>query len=58
MLSRHGRVYAAATAAERHGRLSLRLQPLRRLRPGRYTLTLILGSAAHETIRTESLTLR
>jgi hypothetical protein len=57
MLSRHGKVYAAGTARVGHGRLSLRLQPLRKLRAGHYTLTLILGSGRHETVRTESFTL-
>jgi hypothetical protein len=57
MLSRHGKVYAAGTARVGHGRLSLRLQPLRKLRAGHYTLTLIAGSGRHETVRTESFTL-
>jgi hypothetical protein len=58
-LSRHGAVYAAGAARiARGGRMSLRLLPLRRLRPGRYTLTLIGGRGRHETIRRESFTLR
>jgi DNA-binding beta-propeller fold protein YncE len=57
MLSRHGKVYAAGTARVGHGRLSLRLAPLRKLRAGHYTLTLIAGSGRHETVRTESFTL-
>jgi hypothetical protein len=56
-LSRHGAVFAAGMARVAHGRLSLRLTPLRRLRPGHYTLTLIGGTGRHETIRTESFTL-
>ena len=34
-LSRHGVVYAAGTARVEHGRMSLRLRPLRKLGPGR-----------------------
>ena len=56
-LSRHGRVYAAGTARTAHGRMSLRLLSVRRLRPGKYTLTLISGSGRHETIRSEAFTL-
>ena len=51
-VSRAGAVYAAGTARRgTGGRLRLRLLAIRRLRPGRYTLTLIQGSARHETIR-------
>ncbi len=58
-LSRAGHVYATGMAlATGHGRLSLRLQPVRALRAGRYTLTLIAGGGKHETIRTEAFTLR
>ncbi len=58
-LSRHGHVYAAGTArAGTHGRMSLRLTPLRKLRPGNYTLTLIGGAGRYETIRREVFTLR
>lgn len=57
-LSRHGAVYAAGTARSEHGRMSLRLLALRRLRPGHYTLTLISGAGSHEAIRSESFTLR
>jgi Divergent InlB B-repeat domain len=57
-LSRHGDVYAVGTAyGGPHGRLRMRLESLRRLRPGRYTLTLITGSGAHERIRTERFSL-
>jgi hypothetical protein len=56
-LSRHGVVYAAGTARTARGRMSLRLTPLRSLRPGKYTLTLIGGAGKHETIRSESFTL-
>jgi DNA-binding beta-propeller fold protein YncE len=56
-LSRHGVVYAAGTARTAHGRTSLRLLPVRRLRPGRYTLTLISGAGSHRRIATESFTL-
>ena len=57
-LSRHGAVYAAGTARSAYGRMSLRLTALRRLRPGRYRLTLITGSGRDEHIRSESFTLR
>lgn len=57
-LSRRGAVYAAGTARVAHGRISLRLTPLRTLRPGSYKLTLIGGAGRHETIRTEAFTLR
>jgi hypothetical protein len=57
-LSRHGAVYAAGTARSTHGTMSLRLLPVRKLRPGRYTLTLISGAGQHERIRSESFTLR
>ena len=56
-LSRHGVVYGAGSARTSHGRISLRLEPLRSLRPGKYTLTLISGAGKHETIRSESFTL-
>jgi hypothetical protein len=57
-LSRHGTVYAAGIARSTHGRMSLRLLTVRRLRAGRYTLTLISGSGSHERIRSEAFTLR
>jgi hypothetical protein len=57
-LSRHGVVYAAGTARTARGRMSLRLLPVRRLRPGRYTLTLISGTGPRERISSESFTLR
>jgi hypothetical protein len=38
--------------------MSLRLLPVRRLRPGKYTLTLISGAGRHERISRESFTLR
>ncbi len=56
-VSRHGVVYAAGTARTARGRTSLRLAPVRGLRPGRYTLTLVGGRGSHETIRSESFTL-
>jgi hypothetical protein len=56
-LSRHGVVYAAGTARLARGRTSLRLRPVRRLAPGRYTLTLISGTGRHERISTQSFTL-
>jgi Collagen triple helix repeat (20 copies) len=56
-LSRHGAVYATGSAASVRGHLSLRLEPLRSLRPGKYTLTLVGGAGKHETIRSESFTL-
>jgi hypothetical protein len=53
-LSRQGAVYAVGVArGEHYGRLRMRLEPHRRLRPGRYTLTLIAGSGGHERIRNE-----
>ena len=58
VLSRRGVVYAAGTARVAHGHTSLRLTPVRRLRPGGYTLTLISGAGRNERIRTESFTLR
>lgn len=57
-LSRHGRVYAAGTARLARGHMSLRLLPVRRLRPGNYTLTLISGTGRHRRITTRSFTLR
>jgi hypothetical protein len=57
-LSRKGVVYAAGVARAAHGRMALRLAAVRRLRPGRYTLTLILGRGRHETRQTEPFTLR
>jgi hypothetical protein len=57
-LSRHGVLYAAGTARTAHGRTTLRLLPVRRLRPGRYTLTLIRGTGRHRKISSESFTLR
>jgi hypothetical protein len=56
-LSRRGVVYAAGTAHTARGRMSLWLTPLRSLRPGKYTLTLLSGTGKHETIRSESFTL-
>jgi hypothetical protein len=58
MLSRHGVVYAAGTARVSHKGTSLRLRPLRRLRAGRYALTLISGTGPRERIRREVFTLR
>jgi hypothetical protein len=57
MLSRHGVVYAAGTARVTHRRTSLRLMPLRRLRVGRYTLTLISGTGLRERVRRGVFTL-
>ena len=59
-LSRHGVVYAAgaARAGRVHGNMSLRLLLLRKLKPGKYTLTLISGSGKHETIQREAFTPR
>jgi hypothetical protein len=56
-LSRHGVVYAAGTARLAHGQIKLRLLPVRRLRPGKYTLILISGTRRHERISRESFTL-
>ena len=56
-LSRHGLVFAAGIARSARGRISLRLLPVRRLRPGRYTLTLITGAGHNERITSESFTL-
>ncbi len=57
-LARRGVVYAAGIARVRSGRLSLRLQSQRRLRPGRYKLTLVSGKGRHRSVRTETFTLR
>jgi DNA-binding beta-propeller fold protein YncE len=57
-LSRHSKVYAAGTARLARGHMSLRLLPVRRLRPGNYTLTLISGTGRHRRITTRSFTLR
>ena len=56
-LSRHGVLYASGAARTAHGRVSLRLAPVRRLGPGKYTLTLISGAGPHKRITTESFTL-
>ncbi len=37
--------------------MSLRLLPVRRLQPGKYTLTLISGTGKHKRISSESFTL-
>jgi hypothetical protein len=58
LLSRHGVVYADGTARVARRHTSLRLTPLRKLRPGRYRLTLTSGSGGHERIRSEAFTLR
>ncbi|MGA2165189.1 MAG: hypothetical protein ABSH36_12060 [Solirubrobacteraceae bacterium] len=52
-LSRHGLVFAAGTAHTAHGRMSLRLAPLRSLRPGEYTLTLIGGAGRRHGARAD-----
>ncbi len=57
LLSRHGTVYADGTAGFVKGKLRLRLEPSRRLRFGRYVLTLISGSGRHELIRSETFVL-
>ena len=56
-LSRNGSVYAVGAARLSHGRLSLRLRPLRKLPRGRYTLTLVSGSGSREKIRRLAFTL-
>ena len=56
-LSRHGVVYAAGTARTARGRMSLRLLPVRLLRSGKYTLTLISGAGKHKRIRSMAFTL-
>jgi hypothetical protein len=58
LLSRHGKVFATGRAVRRaRGGLSVLLKPLRKLDPGRYTLTLIVGFGTHRTTRSESFTL-
>jgi hypothetical protein len=57
-VSRHGVVYAAGTARIVHGHTSLRLLPVRRLRTGKYRLTLISGTGRNERISSESFMLR
>ena len=56
-LSRHGVVYAAGTARDAHGNISLRLISVRKLKPGRYTLTLISGAGRRERIHSWAFTL-
>jgi len=57
-ISRLGAVYAVGTGQRgAGGHLRLRLKSLRRLRPGRYTLTIVRGSGAHERISTEAFLL-
>lgn len=56
-LSRHGVIYATGTARTASGSMSLRLLPVRRLQPGKYTLTLISGAGKHKRISSESFTL-
>ena len=56
-LSRHGMVFASGSALVTRGRMSLRLAPLRLLRPGKYRLTLISGSGEHKRASSESFTL-
>jgi DNA-binding beta-propeller fold protein YncE len=56
-LSRHGVVYAAGTARTARGHVSLRLLPVRTLRPGKYTLTLTSGSGPHKKTISEPFTL-
>jgi hypothetical protein len=56
-LSRHGVVYATGTARTASGRMSLRLLPVRRLQPGKYTLTLVDRIGMHKRISSESFTL-
>ena len=59
VLSRRGVVYAAGTASRQaNGRLSLRLMSRRKLKPGRYMLTLISGFGRQERIRSETFLLR
>jgi hypothetical protein len=50
----HGKLGASLTIIKS----SLRLTPLRNLRPGKYTLTLISGAGKHKRITSESFTLR
>jgi hypothetical protein len=57
-LSRHGVVYAAGHARFAHGRMSLWLSPVRSLRPGEYTLTLISGTGRHKRTSIRSFILR
>jgi Divergent InlB B-repeat domain len=56
-LSRRGVVYATgATVRARMGIWGLRLNGVRALRPGRYTLTLVSGVGRGERVRSETLT--
>lgn len=57
VLTRHGVVFATGTATATHGPLRLALVPLRGLRPGRYTLTLISGTGRHQRVLREALML-
>jgi hypothetical protein len=56
-VSHDGIVFATGEGRNAHGEMRLRLTPLRRLRPGRYRLTLIIGKGKSEEIRTETLVL-
>jgi Collagen triple helix repeat (20 copies) len=57
-LSRRGVVYAAGSARLAHARMSLWLSPVRSLRPGKYTLTLISGTGRHKRTSIRSFILR
>ncbi len=56
-LSRQGAVHGAGIARISHGHISLRLEPLRSLRSGKYRLTLISGTGRHERVSRQSFTL-
>jgi hypothetical protein len=56
-LSRRGVVFASGNAQTTRGHMSLRLVPLRQLRAGTYTLTLISGRGTHERVSSKSFTL-
>ena len=56
-LSRHGVAFASGIASSKHGHLELQLEQPHKLRPGRYTLTLISGSGSRRHIHSEQFTL-
>jgi len=56
VVSRHGVLYAVGRAASVHGRLALRLLPVRKLLRGRYQVTLISGSGRHEHVQLATIT--
>ena len=50
-ISRGGKTYAVATRNVRHGRASLRLRELRRMRPGSYIVTIMTKTGFVRQVR-------